>query len=54
MVDQTVWRQENVYMNIWKGNQINQNYTSDICKYILTCVLFNTDQTLKMYSVLDL
>ena len=31
-------------MDIWKGKQINQNYTSDICKYISPCVLVNTDQ----------
>ena len=36
------------YMDIWKGKQINQNYNSDICKYISTCVLFNTDQTLNI------
>ena len=25
-----------VSLHIWKGKQINQNYTSDICKYIWT------------------
>jgi hypothetical protein len=33
-------------MDIKKEKQINQKYTSEICKYISTCVLFNTDQTL--------
>ena len=39
------------YMDIWKEKQINQNYTSDICKYILTCVLVNTDQTLNWLEI---
>ena len=39
------------YMGIWKGKQISQNYTGDICKYILTCVLVNTDQTLNWLEI---
>ena len=34
------------YIYIEKGKQINQKYTSNICKYISTFVLVNTDQTL--------
>ena len=37
-------------MYIKKGKQINQKYTSNICKYILTFVLVNTDQTLNWIS----
>ena len=39
-------------MNIGEGKQINQKYTSDICKYILTCVHFNTEQTLNFSDCL--
>ena len=28
----------------------NQNYTSNICKYVSTCVLVNTGQTLNCFS----
>ena len=35
-----------IYIYIEKGKQINQKYTSNICKYISTFVLVNTDQTL--------
>ena len=37
-------------MYIKKGKQINQKYTSNTCKYILTFVLVNTDQTLNWIS----
>ena len=40
-----------ICMYIKKGKQINQNYASNICKYISTVVLVNIDQTLKKYSI---
>ena len=40
-------------MNIYieKGKQINQKYTSNICEYISTFVLVNTDQTLNWLEI---
>ena len=40
-----------LYMYIEKGKQINQKYTSNICKYISTFVILNTDQTLNWLEI---
>ena len=37
-----------IYIYIEKGKQINQKYTSNICEYISTFVLVNTDQTFEL------
>ena len=46
--------QSGLYMNIGEGKQINQKYTSDICKYVSTFVLVNTDQTLNWLEILEM